>query len=87
MSRLVPERLLYWNKFGYPDYMLTKYSGSYSDILIHWWFDDSNKADLSEAIEANSKKEAIAEIYKDFIEPDDTKASKSHVQNIEVIAS
>ena len=22
MSRLVPERLLYWNKFGYPDYML-----------------------------------------------------------------
>ena len=54
MSRLVPERLLYWNKFGYPDYMLTKYSGSYSDILIHWWFDDSNSADLTEAIEANS---------------------------------
>ena len=54
MSRLVPERLLYWNKFGYPDYMLTKYSGSYSDILIHWWFDDTNSADLTEAIKANS---------------------------------
>ena len=53
MSRLVPERLLYWNKFGYPDYMLTKYSGSYSDILIHWWFDEFRKSDLSEAIEAN----------------------------------
>ncbi|MFL3013929.1 MAG: ABC transporter substrate-binding protein [Candidatus Neomarinimicrobiota bacterium] len=54
MSRLVPERLLYWNKFGYPDYMLTKYSGSYSDILIHWWFDDANSADLAKAIETNS---------------------------------
>ena len=38
-------------------------------------------------IEANSEEEAIANIYNDFIEPDDTKASKSHVQNIEVIAS
>ena len=54
MSRLVPERLLYWNKFGHPHYMLTKYSGSYSDILIHWWFDDYNSASLSKAIEANS---------------------------------
>jgi len=38
-------------------------------------------------IQANSEKEAIAEIYKDFIEPDDTKAGDSHVKNVDVIAS
>ena len=38
-------------------------------------------------IQANSEQEAIAEIYKDFLEPDDTKAGNSHVKNIEVIAS
>ncbi len=55
MSRLVPERLLYWKKFGYPDYMLTKYSGSYSDILTHWWFDTDSKTELKSAMENNSK--------------------------------
>ena len=53
MSRLVPERLLFWNKFGFPEYMLTKYSGNYSDILVHWWFDDESKKELEEAMNKN----------------------------------
>lgn len=53
MSRLVPERLLFWNKFGFPEYMLTKYSGNYSDILVHWWFDDESKKELEEAMTKN----------------------------------
>ncbi|OUX31904.1 MAG: hypothetical protein CBE24_04375 [bacterium TMED264] len=54
MSRLVPERLLYWNKFGYPEYMLEKFSGSYSDILTYWWFDKKQQDELAQAIKNDS---------------------------------
>ena len=54
MSRLVPDRLLFWNKFGYPDYMLTKYTGDYSDILKHWWFDDQQTEKLEQSKQSNS---------------------------------
>tara|TARA_X000001036_G_scaffold414283_1_gene429330 strand:- start:6232 stop:8130 length:1899 start_codon:yes stop_codon:yes gene_type:complete len=54
MSRLVPERLLYWNVFGYPEYMLTKYSGNYTDILKHWWFESSKSEELDKAKQNNS---------------------------------
>jgi ABC-type dipeptide transport system, periplasmic component len=35
LSREPPARLLFWDKFGYPDYMLTKYGGRFEDILYH----------------------------------------------------
>ena len=54
MSRLVPERLLFWNVFGYPDYMLTKYSGNYTDILKHWWFESIRSEQLDKAKQNNS---------------------------------
>lgn len=36
-------------------------------------------------IKANSEKEAIQEIYNDFLEPDDSKAGNSKFKSIEVI--
>ena len=50
LSREPPARLLFWDKFGYPDYMLTKYGGRFEDILYHWWFDPEKDRTLQNAM-------------------------------------
>ena len=41
-------RLLYWNKFGTPDTVLSKY-GRESSAYSYWWIDEDSKADLKDA--------------------------------------
>lgn len=41
-------RLLYWNKFGTPKYVLGKYGGEQAAIT-YWWQDDANLKSLREA--------------------------------------
>ena len=55
LSREPPIRLLFWNKFGYPDYMLSKYGGRMEDILYHWWFDDKKAEKLKSAMSSNGQ--------------------------------
>jgi len=43
-------RLLYWNKFGMPDTVLTKY-GDESSVLWYWWADPDAEAALLDARE------------------------------------
>jgi len=43
-------RLLYWNKFGMPDTVLSKY-GNESSAYWYWWIDEDSKADLSDALQ------------------------------------
>ena len=45
-------RLLYWNKFGTPDSVLSKY-GNESSAYWYWWFDEDSKDDLQNAIKQN----------------------------------
>ena len=54
LSRQPPLRLLFWNKFGYPKYMITKNGGRFEDILAHWWFDDSKELALEKAMNDNT---------------------------------
>ena len=42
-------RLLYWNKFGTPDTVLSKY-GNESSAYWYWWLDEDSKADLQDAV-------------------------------------
>lgn len=42
-------RLLYWNKFGVPSTVLSKYSDERS-AYWYWWYDQDSAQDLSEAI-------------------------------------
>ena len=42
------ERFVYWDKFGYPDGILTRV-GSYRDIPTLWWFDPAKQRALEEA--------------------------------------
>lgn len=43
-------RLLYWNKFGTPETVLSKY-GDERDAYWYWWFDHDAAADLNDAQE------------------------------------
>ena len=43
-------RLFYWNKFGMPDWVLSKYGNEYA-ALTYWWLDEDAVADLEEAQE------------------------------------
>lgn len=45
-------RILYWNKFGVPEFGLGRFSGSNS-ILYYWWYDDEKKKQLTEAMKNN----------------------------------
>ncbi|MBW1836683.1 MAG: hypothetical protein JRI99_06965 [Deltaproteobacteria bacterium] len=42
-------RLLYWNKFGMPDTILSKY-GDERSAYWYWWFDEDSAADLADAV-------------------------------------
>jgi microcin C transport system substrate-binding protein len=46
-------RLLYWNKFGTPDWVVPKYGDDNSPV-IYWWLDEDSLADLKDAMQANS---------------------------------
>ena len=46
-------RLLYWNKFGTPDSVLSKY-GDEQSIYGYWWYDEDAVADLESAIKSKS---------------------------------
>jgi microcin C transport system substrate-binding protein len=46
-------RLLYWNKFGTPATVLSKY-GKESSAHWYWWLDEDSEADLHDAMMNNS---------------------------------
>lgn len=46
-------RLLYWNKFGTPPTVLSKY-GDESSALTYWWVDPDSQAALKDAIRMNA---------------------------------
>ena len=43
-------RLLYWNRFGMPDTVLSKF-GSENSLLSYWWLDEDSAADLDDVME------------------------------------
>ncbi len=53
-------RLLYWNKFGMPRTVLSRYSDEQS-ILSYWWFDEDRAAELERARETHTCLPAVSE--------------------------
>ena len=43
-------RFLYWDKFGYPEYMVDRFVGNRESIFFLWWFDPEKEARLEKAI-------------------------------------
>ena len=44
-------RFLYWDKFGYPEYMVDRFVGNYESIYMLWWFDPEKIENLNNAME------------------------------------
>lgn len=47
-------RLLFWNKFGMPDYILSK-TGDQSSLISLWWYDKQKEEKLRKAMKNNTK--------------------------------
>jgi len=43
-------RFLYWDKFGYPEYMIDRFVGNRESIFFLWWFDPEKEARLETAM-------------------------------------
>ena len=44
-------RMMWWDKFGYPEWMFSRYVGEYWDSLYYWWYDKEKDNKLKEAVE------------------------------------
>ena len=47
-------RMMWWDKFGYPDWMFSRYVGEYWDSFYYWWYDENKDNRLKEAVENGS---------------------------------
>lgn len=55
------QRLMFWDKFGYPPFMVTRYVGDYRSIYEYWWYDHARIKQLKEAM-AQDKSLPIGEM-------------------------
>ena len=64
-------RLLFWDKFSYPEYMLDRFVGSWDSIYYLWWFDPKKVNRLEKAMK-NDTQLPVSEIdirfWPDWIE-------------------
>jgi len=42
---------MYWDKFGYPEWMLSRYVGEMWSIFSYWWIDTEKQQGLESAME------------------------------------
>lgn len=54
------KRLVYWNRFGMPDAVLSRY-GNEASVLTYWWYDGDKDAELAEAQKNGRFLPAVAE--------------------------
>jgi microcin C transport system substrate-binding protein len=58
------ERILYWNKFGMPDYHLNKFA-DHRNMISLWWYDEAKDKALQEAMKSGTPLE-IGETVVDY---------------------
>lgn len=54
------KRLLYWNKFGVPDTVISRY-GNECDALTYWWYDKDRVEELDEAVKGGKYLPSVKE--------------------------
>ena len=55
------ERILYWNKFGLPDFKLPKY-GEYESAFTYWWYDKDKAAELKKTLKSGTKMQEVPKL-------------------------
>ncbi len=48
-------RIMWWDKFGYPKWMFSRYVGEYWDTLYYWWIDEQKEITLKDAMQNGEK--------------------------------
>jgi microcin C transport system substrate-binding protein len=48
-------RLLFWDKFGYPEYMVDRFVGDSQSVFFLWWFDPEKQARLEDAMKNDTQ--------------------------------
>jgi len=48
-------RMMWWDKFSYPEWMLSRYVGEFWDAFYYWWIDDQKVDQLSDAMKNNKE--------------------------------
>jgi len=64
------QRVLFWDKFGYPEYMVGRYTGDYRTVFTHWWFEDGKQTALETAMENDTdlpKGEVDVKFWPDYL--------------------
>ena len=46
--------MMWWDKFGFADWMFSRYVGEYWDSFYYWWYDEDKDNILKEAVENGS---------------------------------
>ncbi|MBT3191303.1 MAG: ABC transporter substrate-binding protein [Verrucomicrobia bacterium] len=77
-------RLLYWNKFGVPPTVLSKY-GDASASLWYWWYDEDSAADLEDSMQTDSPLPPISPVV-DFDQEFTPENASTHTSSIENLA-
>ena len=64
-------RMMWWDKFGYPEWMLSRYVGEFWDAFYYWWIEDGKVTQLDDAMQ-NGKQLPIKPIdmkyWPDYLE-------------------
>lgn len=48
-------RAMWWDKFGYPEWMFSRYVGEHWDAFYYWWYDEEKDVQLKDAIKNDKK--------------------------------
>ncbi len=48
-------RAMWWDKFGYPEWMFSRYVGELWDAFYYWWFDEDKDIQLEDAIKSDKE--------------------------------
>ena len=48
-------RVMWWDKFGYPEWMFSRYVGEHWDVFDYWWYDEEKDVQLKDAIKSDKK--------------------------------
>ncbi|MDP6088907.1 MAG: hypothetical protein QF563_01745, partial [Candidatus Marinimicrobia bacterium] len=48
-------RMMWWDKFGYPEWMFERHRGDQWGLLKYWWIDPEKEANLEKAMAAGEK--------------------------------
>ena len=64
-------RMMWWDKFGYPEWMLSRYIGEFWDAFYYWWIEEGKITQLDDAMQ-NGKQLPIKPIdmkyWPDYLE-------------------